>query len=153
MCESNSAQSLSLVEVPNCHSPLHSFVPGYDQVHGYIAPHNPCNGLQSCGSNFCFLSGQPLSHMECGQLWLLALAVDETLFCFKKQGSSRRRENEIESRGYGRAKDPEAMGAGSEGPLQVMSSLRAEFTHGYEPRDCGLQVYRPSMQGQGWCQL
>lgn len=34
----------------------------------------------------------------------------------------------IESRGYGRAKDPEAMGAGSEGPFQVMSSLRAECT-------------------------
>lgn len=69
-----------------CHSPLHSSVPDHDQVHGCIAPSNPCNGLQSWGSSFCLLSGQPLSHMECGKLWLLGLAIDGPLFRLKKPG-------------------------------------------------------------------
>lgn len=49
----------------------------------------------------------------------------------------------IESRGYGRAKDPEAMGAGSEGPFQVMSSLRAERTRGCRTlASLGIMHYR-----------
>lgn len=35
----------------------------------------------------------------------------------------------IESTACGRARDPEVMGAGSESPFQVMSSLSTEFTY------------------------
>lgn len=129
----------------NCHSPLHSFV--LDQVHGYITPSNPCNGLQSWGSCFCLLNGQPPSHMEYGQLWLLALAADGPLFCFKNQGSSRR-ENGVSRQGVGKSQTHRGDGCWKRGPLPGHEPSESRFM-------CALQGCKPWDRKYGckglWC--
>lgn len=62
-------------------------------------------------------------------MWLLAPAADGPRFCFKKQDLPGER-TRIAGRGWGTARYTEVTGAGSEGPFQVISSLRAEFTCG-----------------------
>lgn len=89
MCESNSAQRLSLrFQLPL--SPAFLCLWLWPSSWLYDPQVALVMGLKSWENCFCLLSGQPLSHMMCGQLWLLVLAADGPLFCFKKQASSRR---------------------------------------------------------------
>ena len=85
--ESNSAQSLSLTEIPA--ATLLCIRLSLTKFMAVSPPVIPVMGCNPGGSCFCLLNGQPLSHMEYGQLWLLALAADGPLFCFKSKESSR----------------------------------------------------------------
>lgn len=80
MCESNSTQSLSLIEIPTAtlpHIPL--------SLTKFMAVSPPAIPVMAAvlGNCFWLLNGQPLSHMEYGQSWLPALAADGPLSCFK----------------------------------------------------------------------
>lgn len=61
--------------------------------------------------------------MERGQLWLLALAH----VCILTNRDLPEERTRIVGRCWGKEIDTKVLGAGSEGPFQVMSSLRVEF--------------------------